>query len=138
MVNDTISDMLTRIRNANLAYKSSVSVSKTKIHEKICQILEREGFIESFSVSTINSNELTIQLKYQKIFSRGNGGLNKPCITNLKRISKPGLRIYTNSRDVPKVLGGMGILILSTSKGLMTDQEARSSKIGGEVLCSIW
>lgn len=138
MVNDTISDMLTRIRNANLAYKTSVSVSTTKIHEKICKILEREGFIESFTLAPNNPNELIIQLKYQKSFSRGTGGFGKPCITNLKRISKPGLRIYTNSREIPKVLGGMGILILSTSKGLMTDQEARSLKIGGEVLCSIW
>jgi small subunit ribosomal protein S8 len=138
MVNDTISDMLTRIRNANLAYKISVSISKTQIHEKICKILEREGFIENFSVSVNNPNELNIQLKYQKGFSHGTGGLGKPCITNLKRISKPGLRIYTNSREIPQILGGMGIIILSTSKGLMTDQEARSSNIGGEVLCSIW
>lgn len=138
MVNDTISDMLTRIRNANLAYKLTVAVSKTQIHEKICNILEREGFIEKFSVSMNTPNELTIQLKYRKSFSQSTGGLGKPCITNLKRISKPGLRIYTNSREIPKVLGGMGIIILSTSKGLMTDQEARSSNIGGEILCSIW
>lgn len=138
MVNDTISDMLTRIRNANLAYKLQVSVLKTNINEKICKILEREGFIENFSVSTKNPTELTIQLKYQKNLSRGIGGLGKPCITNLKRISKPGLRVYTNSREIPKVLGGMGIVILSTSKGLITDQEARSLKVGGEVLCSLW
>jgi len=138
MVNDTISDMLTRIRNANLASKLHVSVVKTNINEKICQILENEGFIESFSLSTTNPNELNIQLKYQKNLSHGIGGLGKPCITNLKRISKPGLRVYTNSREIPKVLGGMGILILSTSKGLITDQEARSLKIGGEVLCSLW
>ena len=138
MVNDTISDMLTRIRNANLAYKLQVSVLKTNINEKICKILEREGFIENFCVSTKNPNELTIQLKYQKNLSRGIGGLGKPCITNLKRISKPGLRVYTNSREIPKVLGGLGILILSTSKGLITDQEARSLKVGGEVLCSLW
>ena len=135
MVNDTISDMLTRIRNANLAYKTSVSLSKTKVNEKICQILEQEGFIEKFSVS---DNQLIVDLKYQKNTTLGTGGLGKPCITNLKRISKPGLRIYTNSREIPKVLGGMGILILSTSKGLMTDRQARQSRLGGEILCSVW
>jgi len=138
MVNDTISDMLTRIRNANLAYKTSVSLSKTTVHEKICQILEQEGFIEKFYSSDTQPNELIVDLKYQKTISSGTGGLGKPCITNLKRISKPGLRIYTNSREIPKVLGGMGILILSTSKGLMTDRQARKSRLGGEILCSVW
>jgi len=138
MVNDTISDMLTRIRNANLAYKTSVSLSKTKVHEKICQILEQEGFIEKFYISETDTNELIVDLKYQKTASFGSGSLGKPCITNLKRISKPGLRIYTNSREIPKVLGGMGILILSTSKGLMTDRQARQSRLGGEILCSVW
>lgn len=138
MVNDTISDMLTRIRNANLAYKTSVSLSKTTVHEKICQILEQEGFIEKFYSSDTQPNELIVDLKYQKTISSGTGALGKPCITNLKRISKPGLRIYTNSREIPKVLGGMGILILSTSKGLMTDRQARKSRLGGEILCSVW
>jgi len=138
MVNDTISDMLTRIRNANLASKPTVSLSQTKVHEKICQILEQEGFVENFSVSEDQSNTLIVTLKYQKSRVTGSGGLGKPCITNLKRISKPGLRIYTNSRDIPKVLGGMGILILSTSKGLMTDRQARRARLGGEILCSVW
>jgi small subunit ribosomal protein S8 len=146
MVNDTISDMLTRIRNANLAYKPNVSLVKTKVHEKICEILEQEGFIENYSVSDTNPSELIIDLKYQKsgpnneVFGNafGGGGNGKPCITNLKRISKPGLRIYTNSREIPKVLGGMGILILSTSKGLMTDRQARQARLGGEILCSVW
>lgn len=138
MVNDTISDMLTRIRNANLASKTNVSLSKTKVHEKICQILEQEGFIEKFYVSETQTNELIVDLKHQKIQSMGGGGIGKPCITNLKRISKPGLRIYTNSREIPKVLGGMGILILSTSKGLMTDRQARQARLGGEILCSVW
>ena len=138
MVNDTISDMLTRIRNANLAYKTSVSLSKTKVHEKICQILEQEGFIEKFYVSEDQTNQIIVDLKYQKTTTIGSGGLGKPCITNLKRISKPGLRIYTNSREIPKVLGGMGILILSTSQGLMTDRQARKSRLGGEILCSVW
>lgn len=146
MVNDTISDMLTRIRNANLAYKTSVSLSKTKVNEKLCEILEQEGFIEKFSISEKHSNEIIVDLKYHKrnaypknaVLGKGGVGLGKPCITNLKRISKPGLRIYTNSRDIPKVLGGMGILILSTSKGLMTDRQARQSRLGGEILCSVW
>ena len=138
MVNDTISDMLTRIRNANLAYKTSVSLSKTKVHEKICQILEQEGFIEKFSISEENENELILNLKYVTNSAQNTGGLRKPCITNLKRISKPGLRIYTNHKEIPTILGGLGILILSTSKGLMTDREARSSRLGGEVICSVW
>lgn len=138
MVNDTISDMLTRIRNANVAYKPSVSLLKTKVHEKICQILEQEGFIEKFYVSETNPTELIVELKYQKQQSFGGFSTGKPCITNLKRISKPGLRIYTNSREIPKVLGGMGILILSTSKGLMTDRQARQAHLGGEILCSVW
>ena len=138
MVNDTISDMLTRIRNANLAYKTSVSLSKTKVHEKMCQILEQEGFIDKFYISETDTNQLIVDLKYQKTTSFGCGGVGKPCITNLKRISKPGLRIYTNSREIPKILGGMGILILSTSKGLMTDRQARKSRLGGEILCSVW
>jgi small subunit ribosomal protein S8 len=115
-----------------------VSVSTTKIHEKICQILEKEGFIEKFQISETKPNELIIHLKYQKNLSQGIGGLGKPCITNLKRISKPGLRIYTTYKEIPKILGGMGIVIVSTSKGLMTDREARSSRLGGELLCSIW
>lgn len=138
MVNDTISDLLTRIRNANLAYKTNVSLSKTKVHEKICQILEQEGFIEKFYLSEAKPNELIVDLKYHKIQSVSGSGVGKPCITNLKRISKPGLRIYTNSREIPKVLGGMGILILSTSKGLMTDRQARQARLGGEILCSVW
>ena len=138
MVNDTISDMLTRIRNANLAYKPNVSLVKTKVHEKICEILEQEGFIENYYVSDTSPNELIVDLKYQKSQTFGSAGNGKPCITNLKRISKPGLRIYTNSREIPKVLGGMGILILSTSKGLMTDRQARQARLGGEILCSVW
>ena len=138
MVNDTISDMLTRIRNANLAHKKTVLVSKTKIHEKMCEILEKEGFITSFQSSENQMNELIIHLKYQKTLSQGSGGLGKPCITNLKRISKPGLRVYTNHKEIPKILGGMGIIILSTSRGLMTDRDARSRHLGGEVICSVW
>jgi small subunit ribosomal protein S8 len=138
MVNDTISDMLTRIRNANIAYKPTVLVTKTKIHEKICEILEKEGFIEKFTTSPTQPRDLEIYLKYQRTRFEGSGGTGQPCITNLKRISKPGLRIYTNYKELPKVLGGMGIIIVSTSQGLMTDREARLSKLGGELVCSVW
>ena len=138
MVNDTISDMLTRIRNANLAYKKCVLIPKTHIHHNSCEILEREGFIENFSISETNSNELVLNLKYIQNPRQNSGGLGKPCITNLKRISKPGLRIYTNHKDIPRILGGIGIVIISTSKGLMTDRQARLARLGGELICSIW
>jgi small subunit ribosomal protein S8 len=136
MVNDTISDMLTRIRNANLASKKCVSIPKTKIHINIAKILEKEGFIESFSMPESTDREFDIQLKYVPVIGKGN--MKKPCITNLKRISTPGLRIYTNSKDIPQSFGGMGIIIISTSKGLMTDSDARKAKLGGEILCSVW
>nr|AIT94619.1 ribosomal protein S8 [Chlorosarcina brevispinosa] len=129
MVNDTISDMLTRIRNANLAKKKIVCMPFTRISQQISHILQKEGFIESFQIAS--SSELHLLLKYK-------GRDNKPCITNLRRISKPGLRIYANHKEIPKILGGMGIVILSTSRGIMTDREARFRGIGGEVLCSLW
>nr|YP_009106230.1 ribosomal protein S8 [Binuclearia lauterbornii]AIT95055.1 ribosomal protein S8 [Binuclearia lauterbornii] len=129
MVNDTISDMLTRIRNGCLIKSQTISIPVTRINQQISRILEKEGFIDSFQTSS--SDEITIRLKYI-----GNG--KNPCITNLRRISKPGLRIYVNHKEIPKILGGMGIIILSTSKGIMTDSEARLQGIGGEILCSIW
>lgn len=138
MVNDTISDMLTRIRNANLAYKKCVIIPKTHIHQNICEILVREGFIENFKKSDETSNNLILELKYIKSTGKNTGNLGKPCITNLKRISKPGLRIYTNHKDIPRILGGIGIVILSTSKGLMTDRQARLAGLGGELICSVW
>jgi len=138
MVNDTISDMLTRIRNANLAYKTSVSIPNTRIHKSLSEILEREGFIESFSLLENDFNELVLYLKYTQNTVEIGGGFGKPCITNLKRISKPGLRIYTKYKDIPQILNGMGIVIVSTSKGLMTDREARLARLGGEIICSVW
>jgi small subunit ribosomal protein S8 len=129
MVNDTISHMLTRIRNACLVKSQTVSIPFTRITQHISRILEKEGFIESFQVSA--SGDLTLQLKYL-------GREKKPCITNLRRLSKPGLRVYVNKKEIPRVLGGMGIVILSTSKGIMTDNEARYYGVGGELLCSIW
>ena len=129
MVNDTISDMLTRIRNSCLIKNQIVFIPGTRQSHQIARILEKEGFIDSFQ--TDEAGDLILRLKYI-------GRNKKPCITNLKRISKPGLRIYTNSREIPKVLGGMGVLIISTSKGLMTDRQARQSRIGGEIICSVW
>ena len=129
MVNDTISDMLTRIRNASLIKNRTVSVPLTRLSQRICQILETEGFIDSFQ--RVSSRELIVSLKYR-------GQESKPCITNLRRISKPGLRIYTNHKEIPKILGGMGVVIISTSRGVITDREARFYGVGGEVLCSVW
>nr|YP_009238046.1 ribosomal protein S8 [Neochloris aquatica]AMO00855.1 ribosomal protein S8 [Neochloris aquatica] len=136
MVNDTISDMLTRIRNASRVNKSFVSVPLTKMNQQISQILEKEGFISSFQISP-DSKNLILRLKYRSNILR-NVRKKESCITNLKRISKSGLRIYTNYKEIPKILGGAGILILSTPVGVITDREARSLKVGGEILCSIW
>lgn len=138
MVNDTISDMLTRIRNASLMKKSTVVIPLTRLNQKIAQILEKEGFIQGFQISQLDSfNSLILKLKYR---SRQTylGKRKESCITNLKRISKPGLRIYSNHKDIPRILGGAGIVILSTPQGIMTDREARALGIGGELLCSIW
>jgi len=136
VINDRISDMLTRIRNANLAKKSSVIIPKTKLTLEIAQILEKEGFIENLQQS-LEEQSLVLSLKYRsKKVSKLR--TKESCITNLKRLSKPGLRIYVNHRQIPRILGGTGIVILSTPSGLMTDREARSRGIGGELLCSIW
>ena len=129
MSNDKISNFLTQIRNANLNYNSRIIITKTKINYQICKILEKEGFIKSFNEDS--SNQLIIYLKYEKLE-------RKPIITNLKRISKPGRRIYANYKEIPNILGGLGIVILSTSKGILTDRDARLFQIGGEILCSIW
>nr|YP_009296139.1 ribosomal protein S8 [Schizymenia dubyi]AOM65074.1 ribosomal protein S8 [Schizymenia dubyi] len=132
MVNDTVSDMLTRIRNANLAKHQIVQVPATKMTRNIVKVLQEEGFIYTFEEIENDSRKyLLISLKYK--------GKNKlPIITSLKRISKPGLRVYANYKELPKVLGGIGIAIISTSKGVMTDRHARNVGLGGEVLCYIW
>lgn len=129
MSNDKVSDFLTQIRNANLNHNLSVIVVKTKMNYQISKILKQEGFIKSFS--EYSSNQLKIYLKYE-------GRESKQIITNLKRISKPGRRIYANYKEIPSVLGGLGIIILSTSKGILTDRDARFYRIGGEILCSVW
>lgn len=132
MVNDTISDMLTRIRNANMAKHSLVEVPSTKMTRSIVNILKAEGFIEdSKEIAEGINKSLIISLKYL-------GKNRKPVITKLKRVSKPGIRTYAGSKNLPTILGNLGIAIISTSKGVMTDTQARQLKIGGEVLCYIW
>jgi small subunit ribosomal protein S8 len=136
LINDSISDMLTRIRNATLAKKSNVSIPLTNLNQEVAKILEKEGFIQSFQQS-LESNDILIRLKYRsKNVYRGK--TKESCITNLKRISKPGLRIYANHKEIPRILGGTGIVVISTPSGVMTDREARSQGIGGELLCSVW
>ena len=131
MLTDRLSDMLTRIRNAQLAKHETVYVSNTKTNLKLSEILKKEGYIQSYTISTQSENDLKLGLKYL-------GNSKKPCITNLKRLSSPGCRFYSSYKDIPPVLNGMGVVVLSTSKGVMTDREARANKVGGELLCSIW
>nr|YP_009397075.1 ribosomal protein S8 [Spyridia filamentosa]ARW66261.1 ribosomal protein S8 [Spyridia filamentosa] len=132
MINDIISDMLTRIRNANLAKHQIVQVPATKMTRNISKVLREEGFIYEFEeIKDRIESYLIISLKYK-------GKNKKPVITELKRISKPGLRVYANYKELPKVLGGIGIAIISTSKGIMTDRHARHCGLGGEILCYIW
>jgi len=132
MGNDTIANMITSIRNANLRKTKTVQVPATNISKNIGKILLQEGFIDNFREHQENKNYFLIfTLKYQ-------GRKKKPYITTLRRISKPGLRMYSGHKEIPKVLGGMGIIILSTSQGIMTDREAREKQIGGEILCYVW
>ena len=132
MVNDTISDMLTRIRNANMVKHQIVQVPMTKMSLAISKILKEEGFIEEFETYTENNrNYILISLKYI-------GKSRKSVICKIQRVSKPGLRIYSNSKKLPKVLNNLGIAIISTSKGVMTNLKAKELGIGGEVLCYIW
>ena len=130
-ITDAIADMLTRIRNANSAKHDSVKVPASNMKKAIAQILVDEGYIKSFTVvEDGKQGVLDIQLKY---------GPNKSqVITGLRRVSKPGLRIYTNVEDMPKVMKGLGIAILSTPKGVMTDKDARKANVGGEVLAFVW
>ncbi len=130
---DPIADMLTRIRNANVAMHDEVRMPSSKQKEALARLLQREGYIEGFDIvpsETAPGNVLTIRMKYSPQRER--------VISGLKRISKPGLRIYSKADRVPRVLGGLGIAVLSTSQGLMTDREARKRHVGGEVLCYVW
>ena len=132
MVNDTISDMLTRIRNANMVKHQIVQIPSTKMSLAITEILKAEGYIEDFEpYSENNKNYLLISLKYT-------GKSRQPVICKLERVSKPGLRVYSSSKELPKVLNNLGIAIVSTSKGVMTNLKAKELGIGGEILCYIW
>jgi len=131
---DPIADMLTRLRNANQAYHESTSMPHSKIKVGLAQILKREGYIRDYTVTDPPEGEvgktLTVTLKY--------GRNRERALAGLRRISKPGLRVYAKSTSLPRVLGGLGIAIISTSQGLMTDKEANQKSIGGEVLAYVW
>ncbi|MDO4995932.1 MAG: 30S ribosomal protein S8 [Bacilli bacterium] len=131
VVTDTIADMLTRIRNANQMRYEEVTVPASNIKKEIARILKEEGFINDYKVENNDAQgTIVMNLKYSNKKER--------VITGLKRISKPGLRVYVTSDEIPQVLNGLGIAIISTSKGIMTDKEARKQNIGGEVLAYIW
>ncbi|MDH4277571.1 MAG: 30S ribosomal protein S8 [Acidimicrobiia bacterium] len=130
---DPIADMLTRIRNANIAMHDEVHMPSSKLKLALAEVLKSEGYITSFEASENTDgpgSTLTINMKYSPERQR--------VINGLKRVSKPGLRVYTKTDQIPRVLGGLGVAVLSTSKGLLTDRAARKAKIGGEVLCYVW
>ena len=130
---DPIADMLTRLRNANIAFHDDVVMPSSKLKESVARILEREGYISGWEVADHPGRPgktLTIRMKYSAD--------RKRTISGLKRVSRPGLRVYRAADGVPRVLGGMGIAIVSTNEGLMTDREARARRMGGEVLCQVW
>lgn len=130
---DPVADMLTRIRNANTAFHDDVSMPTSKLKEALARILEREGYITAWSVEDQRDRpgrKLTIRMKYSPD--------RKRTISGIRRVSKPGLRVYTAADQVPRILGGMGIAILSTNEGLLTDTEARKRHVGGEILCHVW
>jgi small subunit ribosomal protein S8 len=130
-LNDPISDMLTRIRNAAAAAHATVDVPHSRLKADIARILKREGYITDYSVEQEGSRSyLRLRLKY--------GRSERAVVRGLSRVSKPGLRKYVGSDEIPKVFGGIGMAILSTSQGLLTDREARRSKLGGEVICYVW
>jgi small subunit ribosomal protein S8 len=130
-VTDPVADLLTRIRNANLAAKDELAVPASRMNEAICGILEREGYVRSVRTDTEDKFPvLKVELKYGKGRQR--------TITNLRRVSRPGRRVYAKRDNLPRVLGGLGIAILSTSRGLMTDREASKQGLGGEVLAYVW
>lgn len=128
---DPIADMLTRIRNANQVSHTSVEMPSSKLKVQLAKVLKEEGYITDYEEKTVGKFKvLTITLKYDE--------KNKPIITKLERVSKPGLRNYSKAKNLPKVLGGMGIAVVSTSKGLLTDRKARKENLGGEVICYVY
>jgi small subunit ribosomal protein S8 len=133
MMTDPVADMLTRVRNANIAMHDDVRMPSSKLKEALAAVLQKEGYIDGFTVADDPSRPgriLTITMKYTPE--------RKRTISGIKRVSKPGLRIYRHADKIPRVLGGLGVAVLSTSKGLMTDREARRAGVGGEVLCYVW
>jgi small subunit ribosomal protein S8 len=133
-VSDPIADMLTRIRNAIIARHVSVTIPHSTIKEEVARILKAEGYVEGFQVVEDGRfKAITVQLKYAGVRRE-----RRPVITGLKRISKPGRRIYSRYKDIPWVLSGLGIAILSTPQGVMTGEDARRQKTGGEILCYVW
>ena len=135
MMTDPIADMLTRIRNANSAYHDSAAMPSSKIKTHIAEILEQQGYIAGWTVNSVEKDgasrrELVIDLKY--------GPNRERSIAGLRRVSKPGLRVYAKATSLPKVLGGLGVAIISTSTGLLTDKQATKQKVGGEVLAYVW
>jgi small subunit ribosomal protein S8 len=126
---DPLSDMLTRIRNAQMVGKTKVSMPSSKLKQNVAKVLEEEGYIGGFGVSEEVKKELTIDLKYFE---------GKPVIAELDRVSRPGLRSYAGKEELPSVRGGLGIAIVSTSRGVMTDRAARAAGIGGEILCTVF
>ena len=128
---DPIADMLTRTRNANVATKDKVEIPASNLKEEVAKVLKKEGFIRGYErIENNGQGLLKLYLKY--------GAEGEKVITGLKRISKPGLRVYANKDEIPKVLGGLGTAIISTSYGVLTDKEARKQGVGGEVLCYVW
>jgi small subunit ribosomal protein S8 len=130
---DPIADMLTRLRNANVAFHDDVAMPSSKLKEALARILQNEGYITGYTVTDEAAQPgktLTIRMKYSADRRR--------TISGLKRVSRPGLRVYRAADGVPRVLGGMGIAVVSTNQGLMTDREARRRRVGGEVLCQVW
>jgi small subunit ribosomal protein S8 len=127
---DPIADFLTRIRNAALARHETVRAPSSRLKTRIAEILKNEGYIQSYTAVEERYGQIEIALKYD---SEG-----RPLISGLKRVSKPGLRIYVSKDRIPKVLNGLGVSILTTSRGVMTDREARKQNLGGEVICSVW
>jgi len=133
MMTDPIADMLTRLRNANVAMHDEVAMPSSKLKESLAVLLEREGYIAGHTVAPASKGPgtvLTVRLKYSPERAR--------TISGIRRVSKPGLRVYSKAEDVPRVLGGLGVAVLSTNQGLMTDREARKRRVGGEILCYVW
>nr|YP_009258775.1 ribosomal protein S8 [Cylindrocystis brebissonii]ANI25901.1 ribosomal protein S8 [Cylindrocystis brebissonii] len=138
MSNNAIANMITSIRNANLTKSKTVEVLATRTTRSIAKILLKEGFVSNLRERALEGPLVNNSVRILMITLRYQGRESKPYITAIKHISKPGLRVYSNYKDIPKILGGMGVVILSTSKGIMIDREAREQKMGGEILCSIW